>query len=759
MGTNMAIEDCASAGSTARSGPRRSRWRQMGLQIVALTACLVSVSTAGFGQSASPGSTALEVVVVTAPRNVLEERIDSLPGGADLVPTQDIASTANLTISRALAATPGVIIQDFFGGNDQPRIQIRGSGLQQNPVERGVLVLQDGLPINRADGSYVVGFADPAQAEAIEIYRGYLANRLGATVLGGALNFISPTGQTAPGSRLAVSGGSFGQIGGLSQYGWQGDGYDALIQADVSQRDGYRDDNSSRRLRAGGNLGLRLSDNISARVFANYTKLSFDVSGPLTADLLKSAPRSVFAGPTVTPSGSVNPGPNVVRDQPQRDADQIQIGSRITGTFGAHLADLAFGYTWTEDSFGFPISSGIRETNGGDITGVLRYAYKPDGASVLPLFEATAQYVTGSAARDWYLNLSGEKGLRFGSNELGANTLSLNAGFHIPIGAVTLSPSIAYSDAGRNNADLYKQATRPTAAYNPANPTLLLPDGAVPTINTSYDRHYEGVSPALALSWRPDNTNLLFAAVSRSFEPPSHDDLLATVNGTPNSSAGRPNPATPLLPAAVFATPDLKAQRATTVEAGERGGAGVLSWDVTAYYSWVRDELLSLRDETGASLAAINADRTRHLGVELGLTVRYTPQLTGRIVYNYQDFRFAGDPVRSNNQLAGAPPHSLYAQADYSLTQAWSAGLGIRWIAEKTPIDNLNTVYSSPYAVVDLRSGYRINKALSIFGEVTNLFDKTYASSTLIVDQARPDQAAFLPGDGRAFYAGLALNF
>lgn len=47
-------------------------------------------------------------------------------------------------------------------------------------------------------------------------------------------------------------------------------------------------------------------------------------------------------------------------------------------------------------------------------------------------------------------------------------------------------------------------------------------------------------------------------------------------------------------------------------------------------------------------------------------------------------------------------------------------------IAERTPIDNLNTAYSATHAAADLRSGYRINDALSIFGEVPNLFNKTY---------------------------------
>ena len=63
----------------------------------------------------------------------------------------------------------------------------------------------------------------------------------------------------------------------------------------------------------------------------------------------------------------------------------------------------------------------------------------------------------------------------------------------------------------------------------------------------------------------------------RSFEPPTHDDLLATVYGTPNASPGacvNPN-ATPAcsIKGVAFATPDLKAQAATTVEGGWRGRA------------------------------------------------------------------------------------------------------------------------------------------------------------------------------------------
>ncbi|MCC7347462.1 MAG: TonB-dependent receptor [Variibacter sp.] len=689
----------------------------------------------------------------------VQERFNVLPGGVSLVSQRDLPEVPSLTVSRALDLAPGVVVQDFFGGNDQPRIQIRGSGLQQNPVERGILMLQNGLPLNRADGSYIVGFANPRQAESIEIYRGYMANRLGATVSGGAINFVSPTGSTQPGVQMMLGGGSFGQIGMAGQAGFKQGDVDGLVAFDATRRDGFRVYNSSERVSLNANLGVKHSENVSTRFYAGFTELGFDVAGPLTKAAMEADPRQVHGGPRVVGGVAIEPGPNVLRDRPRREATQFLVGSRTTATFDAHLVDVAVGYTYTDDMFRFPISSGIRTTVGGDFTGLVRYAYNP-AAAILPLFETTAQVTAGSALRENYINQGGLTGAKFGDSTLSATTVSLYAGLNVPIWQnLTLSPAISYAHAVRNNTDNYTLPTRPTIAYNPANPTVLLPNGAVPTQSTSYARSYNGWSPSLALSYRPDAVQTFFAAVSRSFEPPTHDDLLATVNGTPNSSPGRPNPATPFAAAAVFSTPDLKAQTATTAEGGWRGRTERFSWDAVVYYSWFNNELLSLRDATGASLGAINADRTRHFGVELGAGAKLFDRLSARIAYTYQDFRFDNDPVRGNNRLAGAPPHLVHAQLQYQATDAWMVQGAVRWSPAKMPVDNMNTLYADPYAVVDLRTEYRFDKTYRLFGGITNLFNKTYASSTLIVDQARPDQAAFLPGDGRGFYAGVKATF
>lgn len=725
---------------------------------------ILALPPATMAQSAGPGAVVilspLKVEGVETSADEARRRLEAVAGGIAVIDGDDLLGKLDLNLADTLATVPGVVVQTFFGGNDQPRIQIRGSGLQQNPVERGILALKDGLPLNRADGSYIVGLADVRGAAFTEIYRGYTANRLGATVLGGAFNLVSPTGSSAPGATLILEGGSFGQLNARAQVGQQWDRTDAMIAAQHSERGGYRDYNQSERTGFDANVGLELTEALRTRFFAGYTDLGFDVAGPTTEATLNTDPRAVHTGPLIVGGVAVAPGPNIIRDKPRRETEQYRIGNRTTASLGPHLMDVAAGYAYTDDMFRFPVSSGVRVTEGGDLTLAARYAYAPVATAALPLLEATATYVVGSADREYYLNNAGRRGALFGKGTLDSDTLTVSAGANIPLGTgVTLSPAIAVAHASRDFDDTYDSARRPTLAFSPANPTTALPAGSVATTDTSYARNYSGFTPSLGLSWRPNEEHMLFGAISRGFEPPTHDDLLATVNGTPNSSPGRPNPANPALAAAVFATPDLDAQRSTTVELGWRGHLAPVMTDAVIYYSWVEKELLNLRDATGVSLGAINADETRHFGIELGVSTWISDSLSGRIAYTYQDFRFHDDPLRQNNRLAGAPRHILNAQLGYQVTTSLHLRAEMDWWPGRTPVDNMNTLYMDSFITADLGASYAFNKSITLYGEVRNLFDTNYASSTLIVDQAVAGQAAFLPADGRAFYTGLKVRF
>lgn len=700
------------------------------------------------GAAAAPAPAPAEPASAAAEQQS-RERLQAIAGGTAIVTEKELEGKASRSIVDALDSVPGVIVQSFFGGNDQPKIHIRGSGLQTNPVERGLLFLKDGLPVNRADGSYIVALPDPRLTDFIEVFRGYTANRLGATVLGGAINFVSPNGVDAPGTVVTAEGGSFGYFNGaVSSSARQGD-LDATAQASRTTRDGFREHNDSDRTALSLNGGVRINDNVRTRLFVDYTQLSFDIPGPLTKQELEADPTQIHAGPTfVPPSTLLNPGPNVVRDRPYREAEQFRVGSRTAASFGAHGFDVGASYINTDDTFTFPIANGVRVTDGYDVATLARYVYRPAPSAPLPLFEMNALYQTGTADRTYFHNKNGQKGALFGSNELEAQTLSLYAGANIPIARnMTLAASLAYSWADRDNEDTYGLASRPTLRNGGPPPNPATYPAAVPAVDTSFSRTYEGWTPSLSLQVRPDNHSMLFAAVSRSFEPPTFEDLLATTGGTPNSG--------PL----GFTTNDLDAQTATTAEIGWRGSFNSFRWDAVAYYSWIEDELLSLRDQSGASLGTVNADKTTHAGIELGVAHHWTETIWTRVAYTYQDFRFDDDPVFGDNRLAGAARHNIDFQLQYDDPSGFTLAGVLHWRPGETPVDNANSLFQDSYAVVDLRGAYAVTAGTDVYLNVLNVFDVKYAASTLISDKAVADQAAFLPGDGRAFIVGTTNRF
>lgn len=736
--------------------------------VVGASFIATALGSTALSQSAQPGEiielAPIEVTGEEADEQLadgLRDKIRESSGAADVVGNAEFEAIPNPTFSQAMQGVPGVVVQEFFGSNDQPRFQIRGSGQQQNPTERGLLILQNGMPINRADGSYVAGFGAPGMAEAIEVWRGPAAQRLGAYVLGGAINFISPTARTRPGTQLSFGGGNDGRIGAAGNTAFQGDRASAFLQFEYEESDGFRViNNDSRRTAVLGNVEFEHGAGSATQLFLSYTDLEFGVPGPLTKTELDEDPESVHAGPEIVGGVPINPGPNVPRDLPQREADQLLAGFRTTLDMGDHYLDFGISASDTDDSFRFPISAGERVTDGYDGNLSVRYAFRPNYVAQLPLLEATLLYSEGTADRDYYHNISGSRGPQFGSNELKASTLSAYLGGNIPLGGTAfLSPSVAYTYATRDNTDTWAAATRPTVAYNPANPDVRLPDGFVNTQSNSYDRSYSGWNARLAVTWNPAKDQTAWVAVSRSFEPPTHNDLLSTAGGTPNSGPGRPVPPIPNPGAAMFSTPELEAQDSNTLEIGWRGQRGDILWDVTAYHSRIRNEILSLRDVSGSPRSSFNADRTVHTGLEAGLIFNLMSNLKGRVAWTWQDFHFDDDPVRGDNQLGGTPRNYITATLAWQAAQDLVLQGNVRWVPSKTPVDNMNTLYADPYFVADVRADYRLTDRISLVAEITNLFDRDYAASTLVVDQARPDQAAFIPGAGRAFYVGTKLNF
>ena len=689
------------------------------------------------------------------PTELSKARLNEIAGATTVIGPDNRPGEVSVSIGDAIGATPGMIAQNFFGGNDQPRIQMRGSGLQQNPTQRGVLLLQDGLPLNRADGSYIVASLEPDASNTIEVYRGATGARVGSSTLGGAINFISLTGRDAQDTRLAFDVGSFDAVKGRLSVGTEQGAFDVRGTVVVTERDGYRKPyNDSERSAILVNSGYRFNDNFEARVYFDYVDLKFDVTGPLTARVLKDDPRSVHPGPTVMPNPGgmppfiiAEPGPNVPRDLPGRDAEKMRLSARTTYLQGRNEVDLGVTFAATDEAFRFPVSAGLRSTDGNDVAVDVRYTRYAGGNAVVPLVELGAHYITGEHDRTYHHNAFGTTGDLFSDNELSADTLSLNAfGTLVFADRWRLTGGLNYVHATRDNDDRWALPTRPTLRVGGPPPGPIPP--AVPAVDTSFSRSYSALNPSLSLSYSFRPQTIAFVNLARSYEPPTFEDLFATTGGTPNSGPRG------------FATPNLKAQSAYTLELGARGTNDRYAWDVVVYHSRVDDELLSLRDASGVPLGTRNADETLRTGVELGLSVVLADWAEAEFVYTYQDFTFDNDPFFGDNELAGAQPQTIDARMTFDIAKGTTVSPTVAWVAEEVPVDNANTLYRDDYLLLGLQGRYQSESGtFAVFVDARNLTDERYASSSLVTDIANPTQAAFLPGDGRGMYAGIEVRF
>ncbi|MCC6758310.1 MAG: Plug domain-containing protein, partial [Candidatus Omnitrophica bacterium] len=169
-----------------------------------------------------------------------EETIKNIPGGVDVISADDYKTGRATTPQDLLSYSPGIFVQQRDTGAQESRVSIRGSGLQRTFHLRGILLLQDGVPINQADGAGDFYKIEPLAVDYTEVFRGGNALRYGATTLGGAINFVSPMGYTADPLQGRFEGGSFGYIRSQISSGQVMGPFDYYLSLSQYQQDGFR---------------------------------------------------------------------------------------------------------------------------------------------------------------------------------------------------------------------------------------------------------------------------------------------------------------------------------------------------------------------------------------------------------------------------------------------------------------------------------------------------------------------------------------
>lgn len=613
-------------------------------------------------------------------------------GGTAVVDAADYLDGRAATASDALAYAPGVLAQSRHG--QETRLSVRGSGIQRGFLLRGVGLYQDGIPLNHADGTGDFQALDPVATQYIEIWRGANALEYGANGLGGAINFVSPTGLSAPGGELRLQAGSFGQRQGHANMGGSSGALDGFVSISRSEQDGWRQQSAYRSERVSANAGVRLGTALDLRGFVSYVDSHLEMPGSLSRAVLDADPRQ--AAPRYVSQGAVN------------DFRQKRAALRLTWSPHTGVRWVSSVFASERDRF-HAMTMGILQQDMDD-TGV-------DSRLTLDFGEAalTRRLVAGvSLARldgqeFRFANVGGRAGAATGHTWLDAHQDTVYAEY-------THGLDARWSlQAGWQGLRARRQQTNPAA---PAS---------------SYRVDFSDSAPKLGMLFAPAAGSQWFANVSGSIEAPPFGELVY-------------NPTRPLA----------QAQGGTTAEIGWRGQLGGWNGDAVVYRSRVRRELLALADAQGIALGTVNADRTVHQGLELSASGTLAPGWRLRTHYLYNDFRFDDDAVYGKRRLAGIAPHLLRADLQWQPHRRLRIAPGVDWQPGRTWVDHANTVAASGHALLSLKLGGELDRRWHWFVEGRNLANRRYVATSAVQANAHGlDGAFYFPGDGRSVYAGL----
>lgn len=180
-------------------------------------------------------------VVVTASRT--EDLLADIPSRVNVIGAPVVRATPALTTDDFLATVPGINVSRSFGiFSHKANVTMRGlSGKEQARV----LVMIDGIPVNKADGGSVNwNLLDPEMIERIEVVKGPVSAVYGSNAMGGAVNIITRKPGSKPLLMLKTAYGTYNTFTGrmyLSHRpgGVEGRGFYFSINGFHRQSEGY----------------------------------------------------------------------------------------------------------------------------------------------------------------------------------------------------------------------------------------------------------------------------------------------------------------------------------------------------------------------------------------------------------------------------------------------------------------------------------------------------------------------------------------
>ena len=670
-----------------------------------------------FKANANNDTQVLATTIITAEKQALsndnlensQEKIKKIAGSASLVESQDLQNKFAVTVKDMLDYVPGVVAQERSG--QESRLSIRGSGLSRNYHLRGINLYQDGVPITLADGASDFQDIDPLALDHIEIFKGANGLHLGSASLGGAINYISPTGYNSSPLTLRIEGGSFGSVRGNISSGKVIDKFDYFTSLTEFKSDGFRQQNQQFDSKFFSNFGYRFNQNVENRTYLTIVNSNLELPGRLTRGQMNS--------------DSSQANSSNLKLKQERNFNLLRLANKTSWRYENFVANAGI-YTNLKD-LDHPIYQVLDQKT-------QNYGAFADSTMKHNIFNFENEFLLGgnlsfgSTNAKQFVNNNGSRGdLKTKGEERAENAVfyaqnSLKATKKL---SIILGSQFIYSK--RDYRD------------------HILSDG-----NQSGSRKYFGTSPKVGAIYAFDKNLQFYSNLSGAYEPPTFSEVRQT------TGAGLAN---------------ISAQKSYTLEVGTRRTKSDFNWDLSLYRSHLKDELI-LYSIAPNRTQALNADKTLHQGVELGFDTKILSNIFSkkliengdkiilRGTYTLNDFRFVDDKIYSNKSIPGAPKHYVRGELRYENPLGFYFTPNVELSPQGFFIDAQNKIKSSNYWVLGLNTGFDFNKKFSIYLNAKNLLDKKYApTADVLTGSAVADPQVYYPANCRSFFAGLKYKF
>ncbi|HEX4707139.1 MAG TPA: TonB-dependent receptor [Candidatus Udaeobacter sp.] len=650
-----------------------------------------------------------------------------VPGAFTVRTTDDMELGRASNFGDLLQRTPGVFLQSENGA-EVSKISIRGSGITSEDEPLGVMFLLDGLNFNQGDGETILEDLDVASLSYAEVFRGADAFKYGALTLGGAINLVPFTGYNAAPFQVRLGGGSYGFFrGDISGGAVQGQ-FDEFGAIGCRAREGFREHSRENTEILFADLGYKFSDQVENRFYLSLDRTNRNLPGGLTKSEMENDPTQA--------------NPLAIAQDWNKEWTYFRMADKLTvrtedvefdaGVFWFHR-DLENRGFFSPD-FREGIEMFYSDNLGGNLNFVSRYELF--GQRNILTIGLSPQYEDEPGQN--YENIFGHPGATTAQG-IGSSInvpayledqLYLTQRFSILAGAQAIFAERRFQD------EFFTDESG----------------------NQSNRQNFWGFNPKLGTIYEINRQTQAFMNFSRSWQPPSIDNLVDFTEGS-NSS--------------VVYTP-LSPQHAWTIEVGTRGEYSRFEWELSLYRSWFRNELLEVNDAFGNDIGTRNVPRSNHQGIEASLDVEllrefFLPKQSNRAgdrlsldqSYTLNDFHFDQNAVYGDNRLPGIPVHVYEAQLLYQSPCGFYLGPNLQCNLSRYPVDEANTLFADTYVLLGFRAGFRRSNGFSVFIDCRNLTNQHYAAAIDVIADARaePNPEIFHPGDGRSFYGGVSWSW